>query len=245
MKEIWQDKYKVHSYEVDLQLELTIPYLCQFMQESAWNHAENLGVGFSQLIKKNLVWILSKMKISIAKLPKWGDNITVNTWSTGYDKLFCYREFRITDEDNNTLVTGTTTWFVIDLNTRRPQRTETYFSTSIKVGEILFPDRTPKIAPLIDAKFNFETKVRFKDIDVNGHLNNVKYIEWILDTFSYDDRKNNRLIDIEINFMNEAMIDDDVIINKNILSEKQFSNNLVKKSDAKELCRVSTMWENI
>jgi hypothetical protein len=68
--DLWIDEYKIHSYEADIKGHATIPFLCQFMQESAWNHAEHLGVGFSHLIEKNSAWVLSRQLIAIDLFPR-------------------------------------------------------------------------------------------------------------------------------------------------------------------------------
>ncbi|MBT8406366.1 MAG: hypothetical protein KJP05_02830 [Deltaproteobacteria bacterium] len=87
---VWKDEYKIHYYQVDVRSNATLVVLCQFMQESAWNHAEHLGLGFSHLSKMDFIWILSRQLLKIYSYPKWGDMIQVHTWSTGGSPLKIY-----------------------------------------------------------------------------------------------------------------------------------------------------------
>ena len=122
----WKEKYKIFFYDVDVKGETRVQTLCRFMQEAAWNHAESMGAGFTYFIKKNLIWILSRQLIEISKLPRWGETVILHTWMAGKDKLFFYRDFQIFDSYKNSIASATTVWFVVDLEKRRPQRTELY-----------------------------------------------------------------------------------------------------------------------
>jgi medium-chain acyl-[acyl-carrier-protein] hydrolase len=71
------------------------------MQESAYLHAEHLGVGHTQLAPLQMSWVLSRMRIEISRWPKWGDTVRLRTWPSGRDRLFYYRDFEIKDGDDN------------------------------------------------------------------------------------------------------------------------------------------------
>ncbi|MBN2412089.1 hypothetical protein JXQ31_10395 [candidate division KSB1 bacterium] len=243
-KTVWQDDYKVHSYEADFKGNATMQILCQFMQESAWNHAEHLEVGYSHLINKNFIWILSRQSVKILSYPKWGDKIKIHTWPSGKDRVFCYRDFKIFDAKNNVIGVASTTWFVIDLQTRRPQRADSYITLNVKDDvEKVFPDFPAKLGSAESAKKSGTVQVSYSDLDVNGHLNNVKYIEYILDSMPFDFIKSHELKELEINYLNEAHHHNIVNImleNKNPL---HFLHSLSRDNDSAELCRARTIWE--
>jgi hypothetical protein len=78
IKKIWSDTYKVHSFQVDMKHRATTPALCRYMQESAWNHAENLKLGYSYLSKKDMA-VLCEQLVRIQRFPHRGDTIHVHT----------------------------------------------------------------------------------------------------------------------------------------------------------------------
>jgi medium-chain acyl-[acyl-carrier-protein] hydrolase len=143
---IWQDEYTIRSYEVDTQGNATLPLLCRLMQESAFNHAKHLGLGISWLTENDLAWFLSRQLIAIDTYPRWGDTIRVLTWPTERERLFWQRDFKLLDDDGNTIGRATTAWLVIDLAGRRPQRTDTLPSLDTPNDvERAFPRRPKKV----------------------------------------------------------------------------------------------------
>jgi len=239
---VWEDSYRIHSYEVDPKGCVTLPMLCQFMQESAWNHAQHLGVGYSHLIEKNLLWVLARQLVAINSFPHWGETIRVQTWPTGKDRLFCYRDFRLLNERNHPFGTATTAWFVIDIMKRKPQRTDSYFDVVIEDAEHVFSRKPAKIEPLNTTDRHRLVSVGYRDLDINEHVNNVRYVEWILESFSFEFQKQHRVQEIEINYLSEARCDDAIMIcceNKNTFS---FLHSLIRDNDGTELCRARTEW---
>ena len=239
---VWTDEYKIHSYEVDPKGQATIPFLCQFMQESAWNHAEHLGVGFSHLIEKNSAWVLSRQLIAIDLFPKWGDTITIQTWPTGRERLYWYRDFQILDEGDNPIGRATTAWLVIDLSKRRPQRADAIQLTLPDDVERLFRRRPEKIDSLNNGVLSNTIHVGYRELDVNDHVNNVKYIEWILDTFDLAFHKSHNLQEIEINYLSEATYGDEVSVIDETVDRLTFLHTLERNRDKTELCRARTRW---
>ena len=79
MRNVWDSRYTIHSYQADAQGDAAVAALCEIMQESAWQHAENLGAGRSHLARQGLSWVLSRQRIVIDALPKWGDTVCLRT----------------------------------------------------------------------------------------------------------------------------------------------------------------------
>ncbi|MBN1559654.1 hypothetical protein JW998_05350, partial [candidate division KSB1 bacterium] len=76
----WSDTYKIHSYESDLSAKTSITAILQFMQESAWNHAEHLDLGYSHLRARNLAWVMARLSLRVVALPLWHETIVVETF---------------------------------------------------------------------------------------------------------------------------------------------------------------------
>lgn len=73
--------------------------------------------------------------------------------------------------------------------------------------------------------------VGYSDIDVNGHLNNSKYIDFIMDCFSFENHKRYRVKSIQINYMNEALPDDAILICKDV---SKFDENIIYMEGIRE-----------
>ena len=239
----WVNDYRVHSYEIDFKGDATLPVLCQFMQETAWNHAEHMGVGFTHLLTQNLIWVLSRQAVKIYSFPKWGDKINVHTWPSGRDRLYCYRDFKILDEQNNVLGVSTTTWFAMDLDKRRPQRTDSYIQIETRDVEKVFPTFAGRIERFNSTEGTRVIQVTCSDLDVNEHVNNVQYVEYIMDTFPFDFLRGHRLNIFEINYLSEALYNDEITAAYQKKENLTFFHCLRRNNDNVELCRAKTYWE--
>ncbi len=242
MKLIWKDEFKIHSYEADINSNATIPAISNYLQEIAWNHAEQLELGFSHLVKQNLAWVLARQKISLQKYPKWGDTITVYTWPSGLDRMFFYRDFKIENSNKEVIGRATTTWLVINFESRRPQRMDSYLAERPLHHEKAFKDYAGKILPIDNLDHSFSQPVTFTDLDVNGHVNNVKYIEYIVNALDPDFCKKHQLMELEINFINEALQNDTINTMYSHKENGEILHSLKRSSDNSELCRAKTIW---
>lgn len=241
---IWKDEYTIRSYEVDIQGNATMPLLCRFMQESASSHAEQLGLGISWLTENNLAWVLTRQLVAMDTYPKWGETIQILTWPTGRDRLLWYRDFKLLDRDNNVIGKATTSWLVIDPVRRRPQRTDALPPLDPPSDiERAFPHWAERIAaPSEDAPSHF-IRVRYRDLDVNEHVNNAQYVEWTLEAFDLDFHRAHRLKEIEANYLVEALYGDTLSSRCEDLDGQTFLHSLVRDSDGLELFRARTLWK--
>jgi medium-chain acyl-[acyl-carrier-protein] hydrolase len=184
MERVWIDSYRVSSYEADLKGDLFLSVLCGFLQETAWHHAHDMGVGYDHLGLKNKIWVLSRLFVKMSTYPRWGEEIRVRTWPKGLHRLFALRDFEITDGEENILGAATTSWLIIDAESRRPQRPDSFFvHVHLRDERDALVDDFLKIPPAEPAARRHEYTVRYSDLDVYGHVNNAKYVEWILNSF--------------------------------------------------------------
>ena len=242
---VWKDEYTIHSYQVDVSNNATLVVLCQLMQESAWNHAEHLELGFSHLNRKNFIWVLCRQLVKMYSFPKWGDMIQVHTWPTAKDKLFCYRDFRISDSTGSAIGEATTTWFVIDLASRKPQKTDSYFHVDLPEDvERVFPGKLHKLHPVSSTANTRLVQVTYGDLDRNEHVNNVRYIDWILNGLPLDYLKTHELKEMEVNYLSEAAYDDEILVRSEKKEESHFFHSLIRNRDNTELCRARTVWQS-
>jgi acyl-ACP thioesterase len=90
-------------------------------------------------------------------------------------------------------------------------------------------------------------EVRYSDIDVHHHVNNIKYIEWILDSVPFETNQTHQIHTFEINFLAEASCEDTVSIQTETLQESPpvFLHCVSREGEGKELCRARTRWKRM
>jgi len=245
-KWVWTDEYLIASYEVDTEGKTPLTSLCKLMQETAYNHAEHLGFGYHQLKEQNLFWVLSRMLIKIYRYPKWGERIKLRTWPTGIERLFAYRDFRLMDEQGETIGAASSAWLILDMVKHRPQRPD---ELRTKIDTLPDPpilkERPAKIANLTHSLTGDFFSVRYSDLDLYDHVNNAKYIEWILDSYPEQMQRQYMLKECEINFLAESKMGDQIAIMTQQIKDSPpaFVHCIKRQSDDKDICMVRTLWE--
>jgi medium-chain acyl-[acyl-carrier-protein] hydrolase len=244
-KKSWEDEYAISFYEVDTKNETFLPVLWSFMQETAWHHAEHLRLGYSDLMEHQYFWVLSRLSIQMEEYPRWGDRIKVKTWLTGTGRLFALRQFSIADFKGKVIGTAKSAWLVLDLKSRKPQKIEPVFKHIEHLFDGLPPaEEPPKISGPAHPKTEKSYTVRYSDIDMHHHVNNTKYLEWILDSYPIEMNQAHQIHSFEINFLGESSHGDEISIYTESMRESPFAflHSVVRKKDGRELCRARTEW---
>ncbi|WP_445664826.1 acyl-[acyl-carrier-protein] thioesterase [Fodinibius sp. AD559] len=206
MSEItFQETFKIRASEIDFNQQATLPAICNLLQEVAGNHARELEFDITDLQKNELTWVLHRLHVKMDSFPDWRETITIKTWPSSGDGLRAHRDFLIMGKDNNIIGRSLSYWLIMNIQSRRPARIPQ------KILEMA-PDNTDHVLPVTDANFSeldeadysqrFE--VRQTDLDLNRHVNNVRFIEWALSCLPDDSSVN----EIDIQFVAESVLGD-------------------------------------
>ena len=235
----WQKSFKISSYHVDLNRQLTIPSLCHYFQEIAYEHAEHLNFGYNYLKSVKKFWILSRLQFEIYQLPVWGDEIVVTTWPRGMDGMFALREFVATQLDGTKLAGATSSWLILDEERHFPQRINpedfVEFSKTTESALNLIADKLPKVENITKSE---TFSVKFSDVDVNKHVNNSMYIQWAINSLPIELLISGKISSLLVNFLGEASFGDNISLWKSGDLGGQFFVSIQNESKGKELCKV-------
>jgi acyl-ACP thioesterase len=248
LKKSWEDEYSIPFCEVDTKKEVFLPTLWNLMQETAWHHAENLRVGYSDLVKHQHFWVLSRLSIQMEMYPRWGDRIKIKTWLAGTGRLFALRNFSILNSNGDIGGTAKSAWLVLDLKSRKAQRIEPVFRHFRNLLDSLPPGEEPeKISGPSLYKIRTSFKVQYSDIDMHQHVNNTKYIEWILNSYPLEIHQNYRVQTIQINYIGESSEGDEISVHSETVRDfpPVYLHGIFREDDARELCRARVSWVRI
>lgn len=177
-------------------------------QDVASRHAILLGVDdFSLLEKDNALWVITKTKVKVNRLPLWNEDVEVRTWPMGAEGVRCNRCYQII-KDGEILINGITEWVIIDASTRTLRKVETtsYPNDVDWIKEKSIEDKFRRFKDdFTEDDFVYKRLIRSGDIDVTHHVNNVTYITMLLDTFSVNELESMTLKEIEISYISETL----------------------------------------
>lgn len=180
MKPIHERTYILEATDVNSADRLKNSRLLAIMQEIAGEHSALLGADRSALEDRKLFWAVIRHRVQITRLPKSGESIRVCTWPMPTTRTAYPRATVAYDADGNELFRGISLWILMDMTTRAmvlPGKSGVEVAGSLQGNELTLPGSLlPQKLP------NREDRtVRFTDLDLNGHMNNCRYMEWVDD----------------------------------------------------------------
>ena len=204
----------VPCYDTDAAWRLKPSSFMNLAQEAAGRHAVHLGFGYDDLIKTNTAWILSRVHVEFIDAPKWRDDITLTTWHKGLNRLFFLRDFILTDAQGRERVKATTSWLVLNLETRRLVRDPKLMEDGTICTENVIGTPADKVVMPKESEpeFVMDHIVAYSDIDTNAHANNAMYMQWAMDAVDYVTASSMPVRQVTINFNHETKAGDCVSI---------------------------------
>lgn len=206
MNDLRKDTYYIHSFDVDFSGKVSLTKVCNLFQESAWRHATEHHLGYHDLFDQGKAWVLSSLKIHINQLPAWKDQIDLFTWARNTDRLFAYRDFEMYREGvEEPVISATSAWLILDIQSKRPQRMQQFSDLMPLLTDKHAINNSHKKIPSVEEVHEYQEKIpAYSDLDINQHVNNVKYVEWALDLFSLEYQETHQIKEFEINYRNEV-----------------------------------------
>ena len=177
--------------------------LLRFAQDAAEEHCLLLGADWDTMAKKNYFWAVIRQRMEISRLPRTGETVTVKTWPMPTTRVAYPRATEGFDEAGNSLFRIISVWVIMDMVSRAmvlPGKSGvevvgTTFGTELKA---------PGGLPAATAEEELLRAVSFSDLDINGHMNNTRYLDWLCDLLPAAFHKDHPLKALTICYMNEA-----------------------------------------
>ncbi len=227
-------EHRVRAFETGYTGKLTPSALIHLLQHCAGIHADELGWSIHSLHETGQTWVLQRFYLEINRLPVIDEKFTIKTRPSGADRILAFRDYEVFDENNNTLALATSNWVVLDLKTRRP----VFITDDVKELGNRFGTRwvempVNKLLPAKSPEITKEFRVRKHDLDLNRHVNNVRYIEWALEAVPDSIYESKSLTSLDIIFKSECLYEDEITSAAEQSESGRFKHTLIRKSDEK------------
>lgn len=182
-------KYHLRTSDFDMCSRILPSSVLDLFQDVAGEHAKALGVGYYDLLPENKCWMILRLRYEVVKQPKMFSSVIVKTWPIESRRLEFDRDYLVYDTEGNLLIKGTSAWAILDVSER--EKPTLVMARDFELGldeyisERALEGRYERISPRFEADAPpFITKSGYTDIDTNGHVNNIKYANFILNAIN-------------------------------------------------------------
>ncbi len=211
MQKTYQEEMLLRTSNCDFMGTWRPSAIFEAMQEASGMHSHLLGCGRDVLIEKGIVWVLSRVEVQMEKYPRIGDRVTVETFPVKNRRWFFPRYFVFKDEQGNRLGYACSLWVLLDISTRKMAPPDVVLPLIPDNSDLTPPMGLP--ATVMEAG-GLETEAirqpAYTDLDVNFHVNNARYMDWLCDALGWEVLEKRCLASVCINYDAEVRPDQEV-----------------------------------
>ena len=241
-------RFPVRSFEVDTGGRMTLRSLAAYLQEAADADATRLHVSMTQLVERDLAWVLHRLCLEVESYPRVGQELAITTWPKRFERLVAHRDFTVCDVSGSPVARASSRWVVVDLTTRSVIRLPDFIQ-NLPIPErepaLTLDDSGPAALEAPESQRCFD--VRRSDLDVARHVNNTRYVGWAVESVPDAIFETHRPSSIEIQFRREAGWGDVVsALSSRLAGEPPaFAHSLRTEAQDTELARAITQWRKL
>lgn len=231
---IWHEEWTMPAFMIGNNQQSNITAICNILQNAAGLHALYRGLGFDDMQKMGHIWLLNRLKVRMNSFPVWTEKIKLQTWVSTMRGPFSDRHFSFLNEKEETIGSASTFWVAVNIANRRPARVN---SNELPVLTDKLPDcgTSNKLPAMTGFDHSSTYQAQFSDLDMVNHVNNTKYIEWMINHL-VNIEADFRPTEVEMNFLNETVFGEKVVIRSQKL-EEGYACEVLKEENETVVCR--------
>lgn len=237
-------RFIAEPFHVDFNGELTMGVLGNHLLNCAGFHATDRGFGMATLNEENYTWVLSRLAIELDEMPCQYEEFSIQTWVENVYRLFTDRNFAIMNKDGKTIGYARSVWAMISLNTRKPTDLLALHGGSIVdyITDKPCPIEKPSRIKVSATEPSATLTAKYNDIDINGHVNSIRYIEHILDLFPLELYQKKRISRFEMAYVTESYYGDELSFFQEEVGGSEYHVE-VKKNGNDVVCRAKIKFQ--
>jgi acyl-ACP thioesterase len=235
---------QVRGVDVDQSGRIQPIVFIDHLLDAAGEHAALGGAAVTDLFKKGLTWVLSRLHVRFRSYPAWGRTVTIRTWPSGRQGIFAIRDFEVTAA-SGPVAEATSSWIIVDLKTRRPTRVDEHIKDFPLLEKRTVDDDFAALPAPAGRDGEKTFPVFYYDLDMNRHVTSTVYIHRALESVPPEVLFKLRPSRIEVNFRGEAFHGDAILSRVERAEdgpEPIFLHRLSRAQDDKELTLLRTRW---
>lgn len=250
MDKVGKYLFMSEPFHCDFSHRLFMGHLGNHLLNAADFHSTDRDFGMTYLNPIHKTWVLSRLAVEMDEMPLQYTKFFVETWVESAMKYFTNRNFRIVGEDGKVFGYGRSVWAMIDTQTRQPQDIleihDGDIANWIEADKECPIEKSSRVKMTDKAEFVREIDTYYNDVDVNGHVNSIKYIEHILDLFGIDYYREHNIKRFEIAYVAESYCGDKLSFWREQTGDNEYCIRITKKPENEEetieVCRCKVVF---
>lgn len=231
-KRTFSIEMEVPYYFVNFTGDIRLSALVDMMLLTSEKQLHQADADSSEMVKNNgLGWVVVQYHMDIKQMPKLGQKLKITTQATSYNKYFFYRDFWVEDEAGNRMVEATSAFVLIDIKERKIVSAADRLEDKFGAEETTKLVRFPRVKVPADYDFEQAQHIGYYNIDVNKHVNNSYYFDWMVDTLDMDFIGSHSLKSMDIKYDKELNMASDPIAYAKLDNTNNKSIHWIKNGD--------------
>ena len=234
MEKIGKYEFMAEPFHCDFGGKLFMGHLGNHLLNAADFHSTDRGFGMKYLMSIQRSWVLSRLAIEMDEMPSQYTCFNVETWVESAMRFFTSRNFRVVSGDK-VYGYGRSIWAMIDTESRQP--TDIYDIDNGAIDNWIVKDKEcpidkgGRVRVGAEAQLVHTIDTYYNDVDINGHINSVKYIEHVLDLWPISWYSDHQVHRFEIAYVAEAHAGDQLSFFREQTADGTFNIRIVKTGD--------------
>ena len=231
-KRTFSIEMEVPYYFVNFTGDIRLSALVDMMLLTSEKQLHQADADSTEMVKNNgLGWVVVQYHMDVKKMPRLGQKLKITTQATSYNKYFFYRDFWVDDEDGNRMVEATSAFVLIDIKARKIVSAADRLEDKFGAEETTKLVRFPRVK--VPDEFDFEQAqhIGYYNIDVNKHVNNSYYFDWMVDTLDMDFISSHSLKSMDIKYDKELNMASDPVSYAKLDNTNNKSIHWIKNGD--------------
>ncbi len=239
---IYDRNYTVCSYDIGSDQKILPTVYIKYLQDVGMWQDELLHTAESEEMR-DIAWIFVQYELTFYQYLRFSEEVNVKTIPFAMDRFYAYRRYEIRDKEGNLCVEARAKFVAIDKKTRGLKRVTEEMGKyyGIHENQRVMMDK-PKTLTRTDIEKDFS--IRYTDIDINGHVNNTKYVEWALETVPLDVVRSQKLAALNIFFKKECTYGSNILV-KTEKEGDQYYHEILQKETGEVLAVLETRFEKM
>lgn len=235
--------FVAEPFHVDFTEKLTMGVLGNHLLNCAGIHAAERGFGIAELNENHYTWVLSRLAVEMEEMPRAYEKFSIRTWVENVYRLFTDRNFEIVNAAGKPIGYARSIWAMISMETRKPADLLALHGGGITdyICDKECPIEKAGRVKVNEAEPVARYTAKYGDIDLNGHVNSVKYIEHALNLFPLEMFREKSLCRFEVAYVAESYYGDTLCFYREQVGEGEYDIE-IKKNDTEVVVRIKMIF---